>query len=214
MNRLVAGTFVVMTALAAAPAEAQISQSGELHIYDSTGKDIGVWLEWNYLRRIFGDGVARFVEFSANGLADYVVFNYTTTDCTGQRYLSIDSDGKHIPVVTQAYYEDQPSSGTPASNGKTIWGAAPNALMSITAFSYYYQQDSYVVVSGVPYAASATVDGRPADDCRSCDTSEHDSEGVLAAILPGHKAGSVRLDNNFGAVAGKATARSEPGRLV
>jgi hypothetical protein len=110
----------------------------------------------------FGDGVARFVEFSANGLADYVVFNYTTTDCTGQRYLSIDSDGKHIPVVTQAYYEDQPSSGTPASNGKTIWGAAPNALMSITAFSYYYQQDSYVVCQAYPTPHQPpSTDGQP-----------------------------------------------------
>jgi hypothetical protein len=52
MNRLVAGSLFITAALAAVPAEAQFAQTGELHIYDSTGKDIGVWLEWNYLRRI------------------------------------------------------------------------------------------------------------------------------------------------------------------
>jgi hypothetical protein len=112
----------------------EIGKADDTNIYDTKKVLIGTRVFDNTLNRVFSDGVLRDLSFFREGLAVDAEFFYQSNNCTGQRLIYYPITNGETPVVQNAMYEDEPSPGTPISNGKTIWGIGPKPQPQMIQF--------------------------------------------------------------------------------
>jgi hypothetical protein len=129
---------------------------GPLQVYDSQGTFVGVLLNDTNIAREYKTTWYE-IGITADDLNPNASFYFTTTNCTGQRYLL--SQANYLPVLTRAFYQEAeifPSD--PYS--RTLWVPDPNVIpTSITAKSVWYQ---YLVgttnlANGACYATNQNV---------------------------------------------------------